>query len=320
MNLRLCDLHCDTILETYKQGLDINHNDRLHISLDKSGDFSLYTQVFAIWSRHGDDPETLWSQFFAVKASLDAQLSPNRSETAKPCDPYSGCNDDDKADSKTRPGFTYVLAMEGGSPINGDLSRLDELYKAGVRILTPVWSGEDAIGGAYNTNVGLTAYGRSLVKRCLELGIAPDVSHASDRMTAEIIELCAENGFPALASHSNSRSVYGYPRGLTDENFLALAATGGVAAINFVPEQLHETGRGLEYAVAHIERFIELGGESRVALGCDFDGTDSLPDGVRGIGDLYKLAEKLGQYNYSDTLIDRIFYANGRKYLERLLS
>lgn len=314
MQLRLFDLHCDTILETHKCGLDIKSNDALHVSLDKSGDFSVYTQVFAVWSERGVDPETLWKRFFEVKSTLERQLPPELSETAERRDNERG------SEGRTRSGFSYILAMEGGAPINGELSRLDTLYKAGVRVLTPVWKGEDSIGGAYDTGAGLTDYGRALVRRCIKLGIAPDVSHASDRMTAEIIELCGECGFPALASHSNSRSVCVYPRGLTDENFRALAATGGVAGINLVPEQLSESGRGLECAVAHIERFLELGGEGSVALGCDFDGTDSLPDGVRGIGDLYKLADKLGQYNYPDALVDKVFYANGRKYFDRLLS
>lgn len=192
MNLRLFDLHCDTILETHRRGLDVGSNDALHISLDRSGDFSVYTQVFAVWSERGVEGETLWKRFFEVKATLDRQLPPDRSETAEHCDPdagrdsSSGPGSGSSANNLPRSGFTYILAMEGGSPLCGDLSRLDTLYKTGVRVLTPVWEGEDAIGGAYDTQAGLTSYGRALVRRCLELGIAPDVSHASDRMTAEI--------------------------------------------------------------------------------------------------------------------------------------
>ncbi len=313
MKLRLFDLHCDTILATHKRGLDIKNNRELQISLDRSGDFSVYTQVLAVWSEHGCDPELLWRRFFEVKTTLDSQIPREHCETDEGFDPGAG-------GGNIRPGFSYILAMEGGAPINGDLSRLDELYKAGMRILTPVWKGEDAIGGAYDTDKGLTSYGRTIVRRCLERGIAPDCSHASDRMTAEIIELCGEYGRPALASHSNSRSVYDYPRGITDENFKNLAKAGGVIGVNLIPEQLSERGRGLEISVAHIERLLELGGEGSVALGCDFDGTDSLLDGIRGIADLYKLADKLGQYNYCDELIDRIFYANGRNYCDRLLN
>ena len=315
MNLRLFDLHCDTVLEAFGRKLDINRNDRLHISLDKSGDFSVYTQVFAIWSRHGCDPEELWHKFFEVKDYIDTQIPPQRLETQEECDPNYGCGEE----GGVRANFSYILAMEGGAPINGDLSRLQTLYDAGVRVLTLVWKGTDTIGGAFDTKDGLTGYGRELVHRCLELGIAPDVSHASDRMTAEVIELCAEYNFPALASHSNCRSVYNSPRGITDENFRALVETGGIVGVNLVPAQLSDSRCGIEHVAAHIERFLELGGEECVALGCDFDGTDHLPEGIRGIADLYKLADKLGQYNYPDELIDKVFYANGRKYFYRLL-
>lgn len=318
MNLRLFDLHCDTALEAYEKRLDINRNDRLQISLDKSDDFSVYTQVFAIWSRPGSDPEVLWEKFFEVKRYLDAQIPPQRCETEEEFSPNSGCGEGEEG--PVRPNFSYILAMEGAAPINGELSRLKELHKAGVRVLTLVWKGNEAAGGAFDTNEGLTKYGCELVKQCIELGIAPDVSHGSDRMTAEVIELCAEYGFPALASHSNSRSVYGSPRSITDENFKMLVETGGIAGVNLVPGQITESHCGIEHVAAHIERLLELGGEDHVALGCDLDGTDALPDGIRGVWDLYKLADKLGQLNYPDDIIDKVFYANGRKYFDNLLN
>ena len=318
MKLRLFDLHCDTALEAFDKKLDINSNSLLHISLDKSGDFSVYTQVFAIFSRHRRDPEELWKNFFLVRNYIDSQIPPQRRVTEEGFDPNFGCEEGES--SAVRPGFSYILAMEGASPVNGELSRLEELYKAGVRVLTLVWKGIEAAGGAYDTKEGLTEYGRALVRRCLELGIAPDVSHASDRTTAEVIELCAEYGFPALASHSNSRSVYtDSPRGITDENYKSIVATGGIVGVNLVAPQLAGSKCKIEHIAAHIERFLELGGEDYVGLGCDFDGTAELPEGIRGIWDLYKLADKLGQLNYPDEIIDKVFYANGRKYFDRLL-
>ena len=71
--------------------------------------------------------------------------------------------------------------------------------------------------------------------------------------------------------------------------------------------------------LAHLDRVLALGGEKQVCLGCDFDGVDMLPDGVRGLesmGALYALLQREG---YSQTLIDDLFFNNALRFFERFL-
>jgi membrane dipeptidase len=76
---------------------------------------------------------------------------------------------------------------------------------------------------------------------------------------------------------------------------------------------------GIDDVVKHIEHYMSLGGEDTVALGCDFDGTDYLPDGLKTVKDMPNLAESLARLNYSDAQIDKIFYSNAKKCTEKNL-
>ena len=79
-------------------------------------------------------------------------------------------------------GARLFLAVEGANLLGGDILRLDKLYSDGVRFLTLVWKGTSCIGGAWDTDEGLSSFGREVVKRCSELGIVVDLSHASHKM------------------------------------------------------------------------------------------------------------------------------------------
>ena len=52
-----------------------------------------------------------------------------------------------------------------------------------------MWKGEGCIGGAFDTEKGLTAFGRRVVKTAMEKGIVIDVSHGSGKLTDECLDI-----------------------------------------------------------------------------------------------------------------------------------
>ena len=64
------------------------------------------------------------------------------------------------------------------------------------------------------------------------------------------------------------------------------------------------------------EKYLELGAENVLGLGCDLDGTD-LPQGFSGVDDLCSIAEELARLNYSDEIIDKIFYRNFYEFIKK---
>ncbi len=287
--MRYTDLHCDTLYALYKKGLSYD-NQSLHLRSDFENVFDHHTQVFAVWSEHKLTPDAAWEQFHTILAHAKKARIPED--------------------------IRSILSVEGGALLGNDLSRLDVLYNCGVRILTLVWEDVCSVGGAHDTDIGLSSFGYQVVQRCRELGMHPDLSHASDQMFWQVAELLKENNLPLLATHSNSRSVCHHSRNLTDEMFATLRDSGGIAGISMAALHLKDGGNAtITDVLRHIEHYFSLGGENTVALGCDFDGISASPKEIKSMYDLPLLAEHLARLGYSDCQIEKIFYRNADRFL-----
>ncbi|MBE6611128.1 MAG: hypothetical protein E7632_01435 [Ruminococcaceae bacterium] len=309
----LFDLHCDTLYECLKQNKRLSANN-LAVSLDRLAEYEKSCQVLAMWSDWRIDEEAAWRRFLEARKKLADELS--ETDTARLC------TDDASLKECERDGRTALfLAVEGGKLIANDISRVDAMYKSGVRFLTLVWDKICKIGGAHDTDEGLTPFGREVVRRCLTLGIIPDLSHASDKMIDEVLEICEGEGKVCIATHSNSRAMCDHRRNLTDDRFTRIAKLGGIVGVSLAPMHLTKDEIcTVADVVRHIEHYMSLGGENTVCLGCDLDGVEKLPEGIRSVSDLAKIADLLGQNGYTDECIEKIFYANARNFISLWLN
>ena len=308
----LFDLHCDTLYESHKQNVSLIKND-LHLDFTRLSEYTPFCQILAMWSDRKIDEDTAYSRFFSARDKLTRELALANEQGMS----IHLCRNADEPSKAQSDGVNAVfLAVEGGKLIGNDLSRLDELYRAGVRFLTLVWNDPCKIGGVNGTDEGLTEFGVSVVKHCFSLGIIPDLSHASDKMCDEVIALCEELDHVCIATHSNSRAVCEHSRNLTDERFCRISKLGGIVGISLAPMHLTHSEECTVYdIIRHIEHYVSIGGENTVCLGCDLDGVETLPDGICGVSDLYKIADALGRINYTEELIKKIFYANARNFI-----
>jgi membrane dipeptidase len=191
---------------------------------------------------------------------------------------------------------------------------MDMLSKWGIRTITPMWRGVHSLGGAYDTDEGLTPLGVKICTLALERGITLDISHASRQSAEEILSLSRFHGIPPLASHSNFLGVHPHRRNLDDTLAKEVASLGGVIGISFVPSHLGEK-EDLDAICAHLNYGCRLGLENALVLGTDYDGTDFLPYGLQGgIEDLYKLYSYLAQRGFSETFLEKLFYLNAHTY------
>jgi membrane dipeptidase len=223
MKISLFDLHCDTLSELYNKKLGLTSNS-LHISLDKTACYENYGQIAALWSNPDFTPDECYRRFFEITDYFKNQLQNTGSYHAG-----IASDGENTAVSFTKGQKTFIYSVEGGTLLNSDLTRLDELFGKGVRILTLVWNQECCIGGAFDTNEGLTPFGEKVAEKCFEIGIIPDISHSSDRSAFQLAQIAEKYSKPFIASHSNSRSVFAHPRNLTDELFNKIMKSGGVA-------------------------------------------------------------------------------------------
>ena len=183
--------------------------------------------------------------------------------------------------------------------------------------MTLLWSGETQIGGAWDTDTGLTRFGKAVLGDMQRIGILADASHASDAAFCDIAAISEENGIPFFCSHSNSRKVTAHRRNLTDAQFTHLCRIRSLCGISLCPAHLSEKEAKRADVLRHIEHYLALGGEEVVALGTDFDGIQATPEGLPSCRALLSLAEDMARIGYKDELIERIFYKNAEAFFRK---
>lgn len=289
--MRVFDAHCDTVSEMYNTKQAFAKNS-LHIDLMRMSKYDGYTQVFAIFT----PPERKNEAKEYVKELITLFYDEMNKNGVTVCKNFS-----DFASSKTKQ--NAFLSIEGAECIES-IPDILELKEKGVFMIAPTWNFRNKIGCGVmeERDTGLSEFGKKAICEMDRLGIILDVSHLSEKSFFDATKIFKK---PIVASHSNSKTVLNHKRNLTDEQFLAIKESGGVVGINLYPDFLGESVK------KHIDRFLSLGGEDNIGLGCDFDGIDRLPCGIKGIEDIVKL-----ELPYSTKIRQKILEKNFLRVLE----
>ncbi len=287
--MKYFDLHCDTLPLVTKERRSLVESQRMVDLADHP--FRRYTQVLAVFSYPSLSADEAYDLFWSCRTHLDILTLPEN--------------------------FSCILAVENGSLIGDRIERVDALANAGVKLMNPVWAGDNLIGGAWNTPHGLTPYGREVIDRAYASGIIPDLSHASDEMAKEILQIASRNGLPVIASHSCARSVHPHGRNLPDEYVREIIRCGGIVGLSFCPPHLSEGECTMDTIRRHLEHYLSLGGEDHIAIGADWDGIDTTPEGVSSIRDIPALAERLRSFGWSERMLEKLFYQNAADFFAR---
>lgn len=132
-----------------------------------------------------------------------------------------------------------MLGVEGGHMIENDLSKLEALYKRGVRYMTLTWNNSTdwASSAMEETNSpeklkqkGLTAFGKQVVQKMNSLGMLVDLSHTGEQTFWDAINITTK---PVLVSHSCVHQLCPVFRNLKDDQIKAIGKNGGVIHLNF---------------------------------------------------------------------------------------
>jgi len=292
--MKLFDLHCDTPLELYKNSFSLK-DAPLHISLEKAEVFEKYVQVAAIWSNKAlSDGDCLvqWqnaSRYFEKEAG--GMMVSSRKELQK----------------SSR--FAFIGAVEDVRLVSRDLCAIELLHKRGVRVITLLWGNISSVGGAWDTDEGLSSLGKEALEIIFSLGIIPDISHASRKASDYVIKRARELKKSVIATHSNSFAVYPHGRNLTDDTARELSSLGSVIGVSLCPAHLCSGKATVESVIRHIMHYANICGTDSVSLGCDFDGIVSTPEELYHIGMLPRLYDALAG-RAGSAFADRVFYNN----------
>lgn len=305
MKISCFDAHCDTLSRCAAAGEELRKNAGA-VDLERGKELGRYAQFFAMFHDAGKAPED------GMLAQCRRLHDFYRAEVQKNSDLVCHCRTGTEIDSAVSGGrIAALLSVEGADLLECDIGNLDMASDWGVRLMNPVWNRANVLSGSNKEEPdrGLSSAGRDFIRAMEDHQIYVDVSHISDTGFWDIMKI---TNCPVVASHSDSRAVWGHPRNLTDDMFRALRDTGGVAGINVYTDFIGAKGT-MDELVAHIEHFLNLNGEKSICLGGDMDGCESLAGGIRGIEDVPRIYETLQKRGYPDDLLKDLLWNNLRR-------
>lgn len=319
------DAHCDTIyrcLETgetsaleygedreeqrhyYAASTHLRQNGG-HIDLTRGLRFSRCAQFFALFHDAAEAPaDGMWAQCRRMHDFFLREMADN-------ADIARHCRIGREVDEAVAEGkVAALLSIEGADLLDCDVHKIETVAGWGVRFLNPVWNRANILSGtnAEEPERGLSPQGRDFIRVLEEYAVYPDVSHLSDAGFWDLVHMAR---YPIIASHSNSSVLCPHRRNLTDDQFRAIRDLGGVVGLNLYLNFVGEPT--MDALVAHVEHFLDLGGEKTLCLGGDLDGCEALAGGLTGMQDLPELYGALKQRGYEDALLEDMFWNNLRR-------
>lgn len=296
------DAHCDTVDKALAKNASVIRND-FQLDVKRMEKYDAYIQVFAAFV----DKKSIKST--PMRHCLDL-IEKFKADTEKETKISVIKSADDLRKARKNGGCAAILSIEGGEALEGDIAAIKKFYDLGVRLITLTWNYSNEIAGGITESRGggLTEFGKLAVAAMENMGILVDVSHISEKGFWDVYDI---SRYPFTASHSCVKSICGHKRNLSDEQIKAIIAKNGCIGVNFYPLFLDNSGMcGYEKIVEHIEYIIDMGGESCVGLGSDFDGVDILPNGISGVSDTEKIFCAMRKNGFSEEIIKKAAFEN----------
>lgn len=225
------DSHTDTPMNFFDPAFHVeldnsNTVKRSKVDFPRMKQGGLDAVFFAVFTSQGARTEQgnakAWTSASATMDSIYSNLSRTQSLATIVTTP-------EEAYAAEKEGIRAVfIGVENGYPLGNDISKVKALYDRGARYITLCHTkNNDLCSSSTDTNnlVGLTNFGRQVVKEMNSLGMMIDVSHISDSSFYDVLRLTNK---PVIASHSCSRAICDNKRNLTDDMIRALAINGGV--------------------------------------------------------------------------------------------
>jgi microsomal dipeptidase-like Zn-dependent dipeptidase len=283
--------------------------------------------------------QNAWDCLLVMMAEMERQVAR--------ADGFDMARSNDELDTVLAAGKTAIVhTVEGGHMLSaglapddvpGRLARLEQLAQRGVASLTlahlfpnDLAGHAEAIPAAQRTfpicrldtdvelSRGLTPIGRAVLERMVELRIVPDVTHCTPVARQEVYELVA-NRAPVIASHTGVQSMNPEKYNLDESDVGAIAASGGVVGVIFMPYWLDKAhpGPGLDaiWRTTDAVRGWSGGSWDHVAIGTDFDGFTDPPDDCDSEAQLPRVREMLEARGVTGNDLEAVLGGNARRVL-----
>lgn len=218
-------------------------------------------------------------------------------------------------DLKQSKSLVAYISVEGGDFLEGQVEKVDESYADGVRSIQLVHYAPNDLGDLQTADPvhhGLSAFGKSVIRRMNKLGSLIDVAHASYKTCKDVVDI---TNAPIMLSHSILQMEPDRPiaiRAISKDHARLIASTGGI--IGAWPSGFNKS---FDEYVDNIIRLVDVVGIDHVGIGTDMDAN------FKPVLDNYslfpKLKESLRLKGASTNEVDKIMGKNAHRVLKQAL-
>ncbi len=237
-----------------------------------------------------------------------------------------------------------ILGWQNTSPLEDRLEYVEIFKDLGVGIMQLTYNTQNYSGAGYleENDSGLTGFGKEVLAEMNRVGVLCDLSHVGDRTSADVI---AYSKGPVCISHVLPRALKDVKRNKSDELLKACAARGGLVGVSlFSPGLAAGNDATIEDYLDAMAHVIEVAGEDHVGIGTDFSQDRPRPSpwllwanrdkgsartltefgsvkinkplGIRRIGEMPNLTERMLARGWSEALVGKLLGGNWLKLLD----
>ena len=315
--VRVIDMHADTVdrlgMNGHKpySGFDNIYSGDLasnngEMSADRIGEGIQWVQCYSIWL---PDYEGEYETDLKHAEWYREAVAWFHSQMEKHSDRFEQVRSFADIDSILSAGkVAAVLTVENSACLDEGIDMVDEFERDGVLVAGITWNGENALGsGNSHAEKGLTGLGKEFIAALEKRSIIADVSHLNEKGFWELEKVATK---PYVATHSNAREVCDHLRNLTDDQFRAICDRGGVVGLNFNEGFVKKGGfvYTFDQLAAHVEHWLDIGGENSVALGSDRDGAE-VPSWLANCSSQGFLHAKFAE-RFGEDVANKLFFEN----------
>lgn len=333
--LQVVDMHSDTLM--WDRDL-LKRSDRGHVDLPRLREGNVALQVFSSVTKSpkGQNVDDNDDDTDNITPLAIAQLQPPRTWTsmterslyhAQKLQTAVDDSDGELMFVKTKGDLEQLIdervagnkvtgamfSVEGLHNLEGDISNVDRLYDAGMRMAGFAhFFDNDVAGSMHGIERGsLTDFGREVFTTLEQRGVIIDLTHSSHEAVATMLEMATN---PVVLSHGGVQGTCDSNRNVTDDEIRGVAATGGVVGIGYFETAV--CSLELDAVLDAIDHVVRVGGIQTAALGSDFDGSTTVGWDA---SQLAALTQGLMDRGYADEDIIAIMGGNTLRVMQQVL-
>lgn len=294
----------------YEDGYELGVRQRNQVSLQKMEEGHLSSRVLISYLGQKDLDEESPAKAFVYCDGLIDEILADIEKNKEWCG--LARTKEDAIRLKAQGKKAFFLGIENGYGIGNDIRNVEHYARRGVVYMTLSHMYDNAIchssTHSADTTLGLTPFGREVVKEMNRCGILVDVSHTSSGTFWDCIELSSA---PIICSHSGAKAIFPHDRNITDDQLRALAAKDGLVMVYIVPDYMNpqKANATIEDFMEHLLHCIQVAGVDHVGISCDFDGGGG-GWGLNGDNDAINITVRLIEAGFSNEDIAKIWSDN----------